>query len=178
MSTIPTLIQHETASRLMRFTPRLVGRERERRKVTMVPEVHAWIFKPVVGEALAKVKAQSRAHFGEFVKGNEIDDLNFVKRVEDRRQSPPSFAHEVWSVSPRFDPPQYRYFGLFVTQDWFLVCTKRERDLLNEHDNRWHAEIDRTLRIWEKLFPGELPHSGNQLRDYVSNNARHLDDRW
>ena len=116
MSTIPTLIQHETASRLMRFTPRLVGRERERRKVTMVPEVHAGIFKPVVGEALWKVKAQSRAHFGEFVKGNEIDDLNFVKRVEDRRQSPPSFADEVWSVSPRFDPPQYRYFGLFVTR--------------------------------------------------------------
>lgn len=180
MSTVTMLIAHEAATPplAVRVRPRFVGYEAERRKLSMVPDLHAWITKPAKSEALTKVKAQARAHFGEFVKGQPIDDCEFMKRVEDRRKNPPDFSHEVWAISPRFDPPQYRYFGMFVTQDWFLLCTKQSRDVLEEHANRWHAEIDKTLRIWSQLFPGELPHSGHQLRQYISSNARHCDGRW
>jgi hypothetical protein len=180
MSTIPILLGYEgtTPQRLRRFLPRLRGRESERRKMTLEPELFDWLHRSVQGEALNRVKAQTREHFGQFVKGLPVDDLHFMKRVEDRRPSHPRFAHEVWSITPRFDPPQHRYFGVFATQDWFLVCTKQSRDTLAQHDNRWHAEIDKTLTIWNTLFPGEIPHSGIQLRDYISTNASHCDGRW
>lgn len=174
------LLEHEGAAppRLRRFLPRLRGRESERRKMTLQTELFDWLQQPVRGEALNKVKAQAREHFGQFVKGLPVDDFFFMKRVEDRRPSHLPFAHEVWSVRPRFDKPQYRYFGVFAAQDWFLVCTKQSRDKLAKHDNRWHTEIEKTLRIWNSLFPSKIPHSGQQLRDYISTNARHCDDRW
>jgi len=180
MSTVRIVLAHEGASppTLHRFCPRFRGREGERRKMTVVPELFNWLHAPVKDTGLNKMKAQSRTHLGEFVLGNHIDDLYFMKRVEDRRRTPPDFSHEVWSVTPRFPPPQHRYFGVFVSQDWFLACTKQSRDVLGEHDNRWHAEIDKTLRIWASLCPGLLPHSGSQLRHYISENARHDDDRW
>lgn len=178
MSTVLTLVGHEKAARLQRFLPRFRGREREHRKMTLIPDIHAWLTTPVKSEALSRVKAQARAHFGEFVKGAQVDDCYFMKRVEDRRRTPPDFSHEVWSITPRFTPPQHRYFGVFVTQDWFLVCTKQSRDRLSEHANRWHEEIDKTLRIWDQFFDQHRPHSGSQLREYISTNARHCDDRW
>jgi hypothetical protein len=182
MSTITTLIAHETAQppTLHRFLPTLRGGERERRKLTMVPEMHGWIMNPAKTEALIRIKAQAKAHFGEFVRGERVDDCEFMKRVEDRRQNPADFSHGVWAISPRFEPPQFRYFGMFVTLDWFLVCNKQSRDVLDEHPNRWHAEIDKALRIWVALFPdpNERPHTGTQLRDYIRYNARHCDGRW
>jgi hypothetical protein len=146
--------------------------------MTLVPEIHTWLARPVTGETPIRVRAQARAHFGEFVKGAHIDDLYFMKRIEDRRRTPADLSHQVWAISPRFEPPQYRYFGLFVNQDWFLVCTKQARDKLAEHDNRWHAEIDKTIRVWNSLFNAHTPHGGTQLREYISSNASHCDDRW
>jgi len=180
MSTIPTLLAYEAESppKLRRFVPRLVGHERDHRKMTLVPDLYEWIMRPVVGRALNQVKAQARVHFGQFVKGEQVDDCHFMKRVEDRRRNPPDFSHEVWAISPRFDPPQYRFFGVFVTQNWFLGCTKQSRDWLDQHENRWHAEIDRTLRIWNHLFDNALPHGGSQLHEYISHNAEHCDERW
>jgi hypothetical protein len=180
MSTVITLLKYEGATppRLRRFVPRFRGRESERRKMTVVPELFDWLGRRVKSAALNRVKAQAREHFGQFVKGLPVDDCYFMKRVEDRRPSHPDFTHEVWSITPRFTPPQYRYFGVFVMRDWFLVCTKQSRDRLSEHDNRWHAEIDKTLKIWTHLFNPSHPHGGNQLCDYISENARHCDDRW
>jgi hypothetical protein len=150
MSTVTITLQHERARppTLARFLPRFVGSENERRKLTLTPELAAWLSKPVTSENLTKVKAEARVHLGQFVKGEKIDDRDFMKRVEDRRARPPSFSHEVWSIRPRFEQPQYRYFGVFITQDWFLVCTKQERKKLAESENRWHAEIDKTLRVF------------------------------
>jgi hypothetical protein len=128
--------------------------------------------------ALMQTKASVRAHCGQFVKGEPVDDCRFMKRVEDRRMTPVDFTHEVWSISPRFGEPQYRFFGAFVTRDWFLVTSKQDRDRLEEHDNRWHEEIDKVLRIWKALFGDDLRHNGNQLSDYISMNAVHCDDRW
>jgi hypothetical protein len=180
MSTVLSLEEHERATppRLRRFHPQFKGNEGERRKMTLVPDLFDWLDAQVKGESLNRVKAQARTHFGQFVKGEPIDDLFFMKRVEDRRCSPPSLLHEVWSISPRFPPPQYRYFGFFVSQDWFLVCSKQTRDRLGEHDNRWHVEIDKARKIWARLFGSNLPHKGSQLYHYVSHNAVHCDDRW
>ena len=180
MSTIITLVAHEGTNppRLRRFVPRLLGHEKERRKMTLTPELYDWLMAPAASEQLNRVKAQIRTHLGQFVKGLRVDDCLFMKRVEDRRRRPSDFSHEVWSISPRFGSPQHRLFGTFVTQDWFLLCTKQSRDRLDEHDNRWHAEIDMTLRVWKHFFGTCRQHSGTQLRDYIALNADHCDDRW
>jgi hypothetical protein len=173
------MLDHESATppRLRRFAPTFRGGERERRMMTAVPELSDWLHGPVTSGATAKAKAAARTHFGQFVKGEKIDDLDFMKRIEDRRRRPYDMSHQVWALCPRFIP-QYRYFGVFVTRDVFLVCTKQSRDALGEHPNRWHRELEKTLRVWGSLFPSCLPHSGTELRDYVSHNAEHRDDRW
>lgn len=180
MSTITTLLAHEAAQppKLIRFVPRLRGLEKQRRMLTMVPDLYDWVTKPVKGEALAHIKSNARVHFGQFVKGELIDDCRFMKRVEDRRLTPPDFDHHVWSISPRFGDPQYRFFGTFVTKDWFLAVSKQDRNRLDEHQNRWHEEIDKVLRTWKLLFNNGLRHSGKDLLDYVSVPAEHCDDRW
>src|SRR5258706_5291604 len=154
MSTLTKLLAYEADQppKLVRFLPRLVGGEKQRRMMTMTPDLHEWLHKPVKTEALIQIKASARAHCGQFVKGNPVDDCRFMKRVEDRRMTPPDFTHEVWSISPRFGEPQYRFFGTFVSRDWFLVTSKQDRDRLEEHDNRWHEEINKVLRIWKALF--------------------------
>ena len=148
LSTVTTLLAHEAASPplLRRFMPLFRGGELERRKVTMVPDVLDWLEAPVRSDAIAKAKAAARAHIAQFIKGEKIDDLHFMKRIEDRRRKPSSFDHQVWAFRPLFNP-QHRYFGVFATKDWFVVCTKQSRDRLAEHDNRWHKEIDKTSRI-------------------------------
>ena len=102
--------------------------------LTVVPEIFDWLVRPVKGDALNKVKAQARMHFGQFIKGLPVDDQYFMKRVEDRRRAPVDFSHQVWAVSPRFPPPQHRFFGVFATQDWFFVCT-------SNHEMYWHSTI-------------------------------------
>lgn len=113
MSTLTTLLAYEVEvpSKLRRFLPRFVGQEKERRMLTLVPDLYEWVTRPVVSKALNQVKAQARVHFGQFVKGEQVDDCYFMKRVEDRRKDPPDFTHEVWAISPRFDPPQYRFLA-------------------------------------------------------------------
>jgi macrodomain Ter protein organizer (MatP/YcbG family) len=142
----------------------------------MVPDVLDWLEAPVRSDAIAKAKAAARAHIAQFIKGEKIDDLHFMKRIEDRRRKPSSFDHQVWAFRPLFNP-QHRYFGVFATKDWFVVCTKQSRDRLAEHDNRWHKEIDKTSRIWASLF-GLLPRGGATLGDYISQNAERCDGRW
>jgi hypothetical protein len=180
MSTLTKLLAHEADQppKLVRFRPRLIGSEKEQRKVSMTTDLHEWLMKPVKSKTLLEIKARARAHFGQFVKGEYVDDLYFMKRVEDRRMTPFDFSHEVWSVSPRFGEPQYRFFGAFVTQDWFLAICKQDRSRLGEHANRWHDEINRVIRTWRSFFGDDLRHSGHQLADYIRINAHHSDDRW
>src|ERR1700733_5808122 len=133
MSTLIKLMAYEAEQppRLIRFLPRLIGVERERRKITMTPDLHEWLHKPA--RSLTEIKAAARAHFGQLVKGEPIDDCRFMKRVEDRRITPPDFSHDVWWISPRFSDPQFRFFGTFVRRDWFLATSKQDRARLEEH---------------------------------------------
>jgi len=145
--------------------------------MTIVPDLFEWLHSSVKSSAIGHAKSAARTHFGQFVKGAPVDDLDFMKRIEDRRRKPYDMSHQVWSLRPRF-LPQYRYFGVFVSQDWFLVCNKQSRNWLNDHPKRWHNELDKALRIWGSFFSSDLPYSGNELCDYISHNARHCDDRW
>jgi hypothetical protein len=180
MSTITILKVHEDAKppRLERFLPTFVGREREIRCVSMLPSLHEWLHGSAKTQRMRDLKAGARIHFGEFVKENKIDDCRYMKLVEDRRPGNSRFAHGVWSVRPLFEP-QHRFFGVFAVPDWFLVLRKQLRsNLAKGGDTAWHAELDKTLLVWRKLFPGLNVYTGTQLAHYITRNAEHCDERW
>ncbi len=138
-------------------------------------DIHAWLYDDAGDEETLEAKGHARGHFGQFVRGEPVDDCDFMKRVQDRRLLPWSILHGVWAISPRFRP-QYRYFGLFVTRDWFVVLNKDSRDLLEQSDG-WHAQIDRSLDLWHELFPGQLPFVPDSLHEFMRN-AEKCDDSW
>jgi len=159
----------------VRFLPRFVGHEREIRHITMVTSIHEWLHKPAKSQRIRELKAAARAHFSVFVKEQPVDDLNFMKQIEDRRGGP-KFTHGVWSFRPRFEP-QHRFFGVFARPDWFIILNKQLRANLDS-DARWHSSLDKTLQIWATMFPGLPVYTGTQLKHYVTNNASHQDVRW
>ena len=138
-------------------------------------EVHNWLYDETGNDNVLEARGFARGHFGEFVKGAQIDDLDFMKRVEDRRRTPWSMEHGVWAISPRFHP-QYRFFGCFATHNWFVALSKESRDVL-ERDDSWHSQIEKSLTLWGELFPGQIPFVRDTLPEFVSN-AEKRDDRW
>jgi hypothetical protein len=138
-------------------------------------EVQNWLKDETGSDDELEARGHAKSHFGQFVRGERIDDLYFMKRVEDRRSSPWSMAHGVWAISPRFDP-QYRFFGCFATYDWFVALSKESREALQREDS-WHTQIDKTLTLWGELFPGRFPFVPDTLGEFVSY-AEKRDDRW
>jgi hypothetical protein len=175
MSTVPIIIQHERTGRLCRFSPPLRGRERRVRMLSIDPAIHSWVLDSTAQPPTSRVKGAIRAHFGEFVRGELIDDLDFMKRIEDRRTNPPTFSHGVWAISPRVNP-QSRFFGLFAVTDWFVGLCRKERSALTT-DATWHVQIDQSLKLWSDLFPTQPPWVRDTLPEYLSN-AEKCDDRW
>ena len=179
MSTMRILSEHEAANpaKLVRFCPAFVGGERERRPISMAPQIHAWLHSTAKTDRIRNVKAAARTHFAEFVKGNPIDDRHYMKLVEDKRVGAATrFSHGVWSFRTRFEP-QHRFFGVFACPDWFLVFRKQLRKNL-QNDTHWHSELDRTLTAWRAFFPGINVYTGTRLHHYVKSNASHRDERW
>jgi hypothetical protein len=162
--------------RLVRFQPEFRGGERARRMLSLGVTLHDWLMRPVQGDVLVRLKAAVKIHFGDFVKGEQIDDLDYIKRVSDRREGYNDFSAEVWSVRPDFIP-KYRFFGAFFRHDWLVMLTKRPRDML-KRDHDWHVQIDAVCHEWDELFRYRTRHSGYRLSEYVTFNAEYRDDRW
>jgi hypothetical protein len=152
--------------KLVRFLPMLHGSERERRSLSLAPDIYIWLMQPANADGLIKLKAATKIHFGQFVKGEDIDDCNDIKRVSDKRGGYDDFSSEIWSIRPDF-APRYRFFGTFFRDDWFVILSKKPRDSL-QHDEQWHAQIDAVCRDWDALFPYRRRHTGQsviRLRD-------------
>lgn len=163
--------------RLVRFLPEFHGSERERRMLSLSKPIHDWLMRPVEADSSVRLKAAVKIHFGQYVKGEDIEDLDYMKRVCDRRRREgDNFSAEVWSVRPDFHP-KHRFFGAFFREDWLVILTKKPRDSL-KRDEHWHAQIDAVCHQWDALFPYRSRHHGDLLIDYVTSNAEHRDDRW
>jgi hypothetical protein len=162
--------------KLVRFMPVFHGSERERRRLSLTPDIHDWLIRPVSSEFVTQLKAATKVHFGQFVKGEEIDDCEFMKRTSNMSRGHNDFTRGIWHIRPDFIP-RYRFFGAFFRADWFVVFTKKERNAINTNQ-RWLKEIDVACRSWDALLPHNKPHSGNELSEYVTFNAEHCDDRW
>jgi hypothetical protein len=178
MSTLLMLLKHEApGGRLCRFEPSLIGRQRKEygRLLSVETDVHTWLHDE--SKEPLQAKAAIRVHLNRYARGQPVDDCDFMKRVEDRRRPSTPFSHGVWAVTPRFNP-QYRFFGLFAVMDWFVILNKQSRDVLAQIDSRWHAEMDKSLKLWGELFPGRSPWIPERLHEFISSNAEKCDDRW
>ena len=178
MSTVLIIKEYERlGGRLCRFRPEFKGNEREVRQLSVISDEYQWLYAEEPSH-LIRVKANIKAHLGEFVCGELINDRYFMKRVEDRRYPAHKFSHGVWAITPRLGPPpQYRFFGFFAIASWFVVLRKQSRDFLGENDARWHSEIDNCTELWNELFPNRDPWIRDTLIEFVSK-AEKLDDRW
>jgi hypothetical protein len=132
--------------------------------------------RPVQADSLIRLKAAVKVHFGQFVIGEEIDDLDYMKRVSDRRDGDDNFSAEIWSARPDFIP-RHRFFGAFFREDWLVILTKKPRDSF-KRDEHWHAQIDAVCAEWDDMFAYRRRHRGEVLSDYVTFNAEHRDVRW
>jgi hypothetical protein len=143
--------------------------------LSLSPSIHDWLTRSARGDAHVRLKAATTVHFDQFVKGEEIDDLYYVKRVG-RRRDDHDFSDEVWSMRPDFNPRQ-RFLGAFFREDWFVILTRKPRNYF-KRDEHWQAQIGVVRSTWDGLFRYQPRHSGDALSDYVTFNAEHYDERW
>jgi hypothetical protein len=84
---------------------------------------------------------------------------------------------EVWELRSRDPKPALRVFGRFAEPDVFIATHMAWRDVLGGWDSwEWAAEIRRCKAIWRQLFPTYPPHSGGNVRDYITNNVIEIGD--
>lgn len=167
-------LEGETPPKLVRFLPRFRGGEAELRHLFLPPREYEWVHKHVKAETLRESKSVARVLFGEFVKGNRVNDWKDIKRVRDINGS---FDHDIWAITPRFKP-QYRFFGAFSEPNWFVILCKQERDYLGDNQARWNSQIEKAKRTWDAMFPGLPRFRGTLLEHYITFNAEHKDGRW
>lgn len=176
MSTEEIILALEAAETLARVRPRLHGLERDVRRMSLLKQsIHDWAIR---GGKNQDLKAAARAHFGQFVKGEAVDDREFMKRVS-RRQADGTddFSDQIWSLRPAAEP-KHRFFGAFACANWFLVFNMQSRDYLEKNSNHWHTEMDKAIRTWDSLFPGRRRWFGTRFSHYVQFNSEHADERW
>jgi len=179
MSTALILAQQEAdpPRALVRYQPKLKGRQSYVRHLSLEAEMFDWLHKSTHVRETMEFKEAVLAHFRQFVLGETIDDCYYMKRVEDRRvPTDQIFHHEVWSIRPRFQP-QHRFFGFFALPDWFVVLNKQTRRKLDD-PGEWHRQLDKAVRIWVALLPSQSPHPAHVFSDLVTSNWEHCDDRW
>ncbi len=89
-------------------------------------------------------------------------------------------SREIWELRCKDPKPQVRMFGRFADVDVFVVTHACFRDQLGSthltkyNGNTWEAEIKRCENIWNQLFQGHPPHSGSNIRDYISENVMEI----
>ena len=178
MSTVPIsrnriAEQLEEEGKLCRFIPRLRGSEQAIRRISLSPRISKWLNE----SGNITLKSGVRSHFSVFVKGDDVDDLHYMKRVEYRSVSYNGFDDQIWSVRPTALPYQ-RFFGAFLSPDWLIILNMRARDELKYNDELWNRQIEKTRSAWTSIFSGIPCHAGTCFEDYVKFKSEHLDDRW
>lgn len=176
MSTEGIILSLEAAGTLVRVEPRFRGPEREVRRMSLLKEpIHDWTVSPGKHQDL---RSATRTHFATFVKGEPVDDRDFMKRVSRKQpDGTDNFDDGVWSLRP-VAQPKYRFFGMFACPDWVIVFNKQSRDQLAKHPNNWHKEMGKSLRVWGDLFGGRPCWLGTRFSHYVQFRSEHADGRW
>lgn len=88
-----------------------------------------------------------------------------MKHLDPRRE-------EVWEIRSRDPKPSFRVFGRFAEPDVFIATNMARRDQLGAlGSHEWADEVRRCKVIWRRLFPTYLPHTGESIHDYITENV-------
>lgn len=76
-------------------------------------------------------------------------------------------ADGTWAFRIRDPKPQVRIFGSFAERDLFIALDYRQRDALD-----FEAAAGKARVLWDDLFGGIPPITGNKIDDYLSGYVR------
>lgn len=148
------------------FLPRLLPNEAEQRRIVMLPALWNWVHTNTQKPDLVVYYANIRAHLGRFVKGETIDNEDFMKELS-RREKGSIEGKGVWEFRVTFQP-QRRIFGAFVAPDLFFATHWKDRGELGSNREKWRQAITRVEDEWARLFPGRRWLIGSRFSDYVT----------
>lgn len=140
----------------------MLPHETEQRRLLMTKQLHAWINQSLPNRKESERIAATRAHLGLFVKGEEIDNEDYMKALRPQSEA-------VWEFRVRFVKPQQRIFGVFAKPDLVVATHRRDRDRV-----QWSQEQELVMNEWGRLFPGVRWWVGRRFSDYVTSKG---DDR-
>jgi hypothetical protein len=143
---IEAILRALEGATLCRFIPLLDPHETERRELWVRTPLHKWLYQ---GDRKATVhfKPNVRAFLGRFVKGEWVDNRDYMK----------CWKADVWELRVQLQPTREatRIFGAFVKPDAFLAIHQRPRNKFGgKEDPAWDRAIDRVIQEWDQLFPG------------------------
>jgi hypothetical protein len=109
--------------------------------------LHDWCYQ-ADRKASINYKANVRAFLGRFVKGDEIDNDDFMKSWKDD-----VFEFRV-QMEPRHKrhPDNTRIFGAFIKQDIFVAFSPARLRSSFKDEADWDRVIDRVTSRWACLF--------------------------
>lgn len=116
--------------------------------------------------------AEFRAWLDAFIEGGEISV------AEDPQNKPPGtmlarvcpIEEEFWSirVNRPEETPGIRSLGAFSDINEFVALTWEMREHIPDFDE----EVESVIESWKDYFGSELPHRGDSLNEYLTDNAR------
>jgi len=129
-------------------------------------------------DGVAGIKARGLAlyaDFDHFMAGMEIMVAlpNKQRPYENKNAAFLRLLHrreeEVWELRSYSAEPGLRVFGRFIERDYFAALTWDSRANLGRPP--WRGARIACKTEWTRFFQAELPHSGDNLHDYLSTNA-------
>jgi hypothetical protein len=131
---IDPILEAEGAGKIKRFSPVMDADESDIRELWMTPSLHSWCYEND-GQKSLDYKRNLRAFLGRFVKGQKVDNRDYMKSWKKR-----IFELRV-QLSPK--PHNTRIFGGFVLPNTFVAINWKPRSYFgNKDDPRWDEQID------------------------------------
>jgi hypothetical protein len=138
------------------------------RTIIVAPGVYADVMPPFADTEQGERLGELRGWLDAFMEGNDLSVS------EDPHQKPPEtmlarvcpVQAEFWSIRVT-DPdktPGIRSLGAFSDTDEFIALRWEYRENIEIFDD----EVQSTIEAWRDLFQSEVPHSGSNLRAYLT----------
>lgn len=108
--------------------------------------MHRWLYE-ADRKKTANFKANLRAFLGRYVKGELVDNKDYMKSWQD------DIFEFRFQLLPKRE--RLRMFGAFIKPDVFVAFNRKFRSEFSTQDD-WDRVITRTIRECEKFFPGTL----------------------
>jgi hypothetical protein len=138
------------------------------RTMIVAPSIYADVMPPFADTEEGVRLGELRGWFDAFMEGNELTV------AEDPCRKPPDtmlarvcpVEAEFWSirVTDPEETPGIRSLGAFADTDSFIALRWEFRENIEIFDE----EVQSTIEAWRDLFQSEVPHSGSNLRAYLT----------